>query len=391
MTEFKRFFHPPEGSFFLFGPRGTGKSTWLKEHYPHALFIDLLLSDTLLMYEARPDRLVETVLAHPGKTIVIDEVQKVPPLLAVVHHLIEQKRGWQFILTGSNSRKLKNAGVDLLAGRAIMQTMHPFMAGELGKRFNLQNALQLGMLPLIVDHVNPESALSTYVGMYLRDEVQKEGEVRDMSSFSRFLEKVSFSHASTLNLSNISRECHVERRTVDGYISILEDFLAAYQLPIFTQRAKRELAAHPKFYLFDPGIFRAMMPRPGPLDKPEELQGLALEGLVIQHLRAWNAYGGDKHGIYYWKTRSKVEVDAIVYGKDGFWAIEIKNGETIHPRDLHGLQAFHSDYPECRPLLLYRGKELLLKGKILCVPCELFLKELRPNQPLDAAFPVNAY
>ena len=388
MEDIKRFFHPPEGSYFLFGPRGTGKSTWLKQHYPDALFIDLLLSDTLLMYEAKPDRLIEIALAHSGKTIIIDEVQKVPSLLAVVHHLIEQKRGWQFILTGSNSRKLKNAGVDLLAGRAIKQTMHPFMAAELGQRFNLENALHVGMLPLIVDHLTPEAALTTYVGMYLRDEVQKEGEIRDMSSFSRFLEKISFSHASTLTVSNVSRECHVERRTVDGYISILEDFLVAYQLPIFTQRAKRELAAHPKFYLSDPGIFRAMLPRPGPLDRPDEMRGLALEGLVIQHLIAWNAYSGDRYGIYFWRTRSKVEVDAIVYGEEGFWAIEIKNGDTIHPHDLQGLRSFYTDYPECRPILLYRGKEILLKGKILCVPCEQFLKELRPNRPLDAAFPV---
>lgn len=385
MGDIKRFFQPPAGSYFLFGPRGTGKSTWLKRRYPDALFIDLLLTDTLLMYEAKPDRLIEAALAYPGKTIVIDEVQKIPHLLSVVHHLIEQKRGWQFILTGSNSRKLKNAGVDLLAGRAIKETMHPFMAAELGKRFNLESALRMGMLPLVVDHKTPETALFTYVSMYLRDEVQKEGRIRDMSSFSRFLEKISFSHASTLTVSNISRDCHVERRVVDGYISILEDFLVAYQLPIFTRRAKRELAAHPKFYIFDPGIFRAMLPRPGPLDKPEEMQGLALEGLVVQHLRAWNAYSGDRHGIYFWRTRSKVEVDIVVYGEDGFWAIEVKNGDVIHPYDLHGLQAFYTDYPECRPILLYRGKEFLLKGKILCVPCEHFLQELRPHQSLDAA------
>lgn len=387
MHDITRFFQPPEGSYFLFGPRGTGKSTWLKQYYPEALFIDLLLSDTLMMYEAKPDRLIEVARAHPRQTIVIDEVQKVPQLLAVVHHLIEQKQGWQFILTGSNSRKLKNAGVDLLAGRAVREMMYPFMAAELGERFDLDRALQIGMLPLVVDHITPETALSTYVSMYLRDEVQKEGHIRDMGGFSRFLETISFSHASSLTVSNISRECHVERRTVDGYISILEDFLVAYQLPIFTRRAKRELASHPKFYIFDSGIFRAMLPRPGPLDAPEEAQGLALEGLVIQHLKAWNAYGGNRHGVYFWKTRSKVEVDAVVYGEDGFWALEVKHSSTIHPKDLHGLLAFHADYPECRPILLYRGHEMLYKGKILCVPCEQFLRQLYPHQPLDAALP----
>lgn len=125
-----------------------------------------------------------------------------------------------------------------------------------------------------------------------------------------------------------------------------------------------------------------MLPKCGPLDSSEESAGLALEELVIQYLKAWNAYGGDKHGIFFWRTRSQVEVDAIVYGEAGFWAIEVKNGEVIHPQDLRGLQAFHADYPECCPILLYRGRERLLKGSILCVPCEEFLLQLRPHHPL---------
>ncbi len=389
MKDLKRFFIPPAGSYFLFGPRGTGKSTWLKNYYPDAVFIDLLLTDTLLQYETKPDRLVETANAHPGKTIVIDEVQKVPKLLSVVHYLIEQKqKKWQFILTGSNSRKLKKEGIDLLAGRAVTATMHPFMAAELGNAFSLQKTLDLGLLPLIWNHETPQLALSTYAGLYLRNEIQMEGLIRDIGSFSRFLEKVSFSHASSLNVSNISRECHVERRIVDGYLSILEDFLVAYQLPLFTKRAKRELAAHPKFYLFDCGVYKSMLPRRGPLDQKEEIQGLALEGLVIQHLVAWNGYSdfGQKHRIYFWRTRSQVEVDVIVYGESGFWAIEIKNNEVIHPQDLHGLKSFCEDYPECCPILLYRGKESLLKGNILCLPCEEFLKQLLPNRPIDFAF-----
>ncbi len=378
----KRFFKAPTQSFFLFGPRGTGKSTWLKGRYADALWIDLLELDQLRLYSAAPERLKEIVGAHPDKkVVVIDEVQKVPDILSVVHSLIEEKKGIQFVLTGSSARKLRRVGVDLLAGRALLKHMPPFFAAELGKEFDLKKALELGLLPLVRGSENPEEALKTYAGMYLKEEVQAEGLVRQIGDFARFLEVVSFSHAGELNISNISRECSIVRKTVENYVQILQDLLLGYTLSVFTKRAQRALAERPKFYLFDAGIYRSLRPQ-RPLDVPQEIQGAALEGLIYQHLKAWVDAQIESYELAFWRTRSKLEVDFIVYGPNTFLAIEVKHGEAIHPNDFKGLEAFKEDYPECTPLLLYRGKTKFVRKGILCIPCEEFLLNIHPDHRL---------
>ncbi|HET6201978.1 MAG TPA: AAA family ATPase [Planctomycetota bacterium] len=375
-----RFFRPPRGSFFLFGPRGTGKSSWTRTAFPEALRVDLLDPETFRSLGARPERLAELVEGNPGRrVVVVDEVQKVPELLPVVHGLIEAKRGLQFVLTGSSARKLKRTGADLLAGRSVLRTLHPFLAAELGERFRLADALLRGLLPLVVAADEPGEVLRTYAALYLREEIQLEGFVRNVGQFSRFLEAISFSHASVLNVANVARECGVERNTVEGYLSILEDLLLAYRLPVFTRRAKRATAAHPKFFLFDAGVFRSLRPR-GPLDRPEEIEGAALEGLVVQHLLAWNAYRGERNRLSYWRTRSGVEVDVVLYGEDGLLAVEVKNARRVRPEDLRSLRAIRDDYPEVRPLLVYRGAHRLKVEGIPCVPCEEFLRNLRPDR-----------
>jgi predicted AAA+ superfamily ATPase len=382
MASVVRFFKPPSGSFFLFGPRGTGKSYWAQTHYPDALRLDLLHPAVFRTYSARPEQLIELVEGTSAiRQVVIDEVQKIPELLSVVHSLIEERRKRQFILTGSSARKLKRSGVDLMAGRAVLRTLHPYMAAELGSRFDLPRALQLGLVPLVVESSAPADILASYAALYLREEVQSEGLVRNIGSFSRFLEAASFSHAATLNISNIARDCQVERKTVEGYLEILEDLLLSYRVPIFARRAKRALAAHPKLYFFDAGVFRSLRPH-GPLDRPEEIEGAALEGLVAQHLRAWIAYGGEKEKLFYWRTRSNVEVDFVVYGGAGLAALEVKSSDRIRPADLRGLRAFREDYPQSRCLFLYRGHERRKIDDILCLPCADFLKQLRPGEPL---------
>ncbi len=378
METISRFFKNPTESFFLFGPRGTGKSTWTQQQFPDALRIDLLEPDIFRAYSARPERLREAVHGNPEKrTIVIDEIQKVPTLLSAIHSLIEEKQGYQFVLTGSSARKLKRTGVDLLAGRAVMRNLHPFMAAELGLRFQLESALKIGLLPIVLASENPVDVLKTYAALYLREEVQMEGLVRNIGNFSRFLEVISFSHASMLNVSNVARECEVERKVVEGYVSILDDLLLSFRLSPFTKRAGRALATHPKFYLFDCGVFRSLRPS-GPLDRPEEIEGHTLEGLVAQHLRAWIAYTENLYELYFWRTRSGLEVDFVLYGTDGIWAIEVKNSARIRPEDIRSLRAFREDYPEAKALLIYRGPERLLQHEILCLPCEEFLQQLHP-------------
>jgi len=381
MSFIERVFKAPSESFFLFGPRGTGKSTWLKQHFSQALLIDLLQPNEVRQYSAYPEHLEDLISASSIKQIIIDEIQHVPSLLNVVHRLLEKKQGQQFILTGSSARKLKRTGVNLLAGRAVLRHFHPFMATELGKDFNLNSALQYGLLPVVMNRENPIEVLKTYISLYLKEEVQAESLVRNIGHFARFLEIASFSHGSILNISNMARETRVSRTIVENYLSVLEDLLLSFTVPVFTKRAKRATISHPKFYYFDTGIFQHLRPQ-GPLDRSTEISGLALEGLVAQHLRAWNDYQGTHCNLYYWRTRFGVEVDFILYGSNDFWAIEVKNSQHISSQDLSGLQAFCEDYPEATPLLLYRGKEKLKKKNILCLPVEEFLMRLSPGKIL---------
>lgn len=375
-----RFLPTPHQSFFLFGPRGTGKSTWAQAVFKDALRIDLLEPETFRSYAARPERLRETVEATPlNKAVIVDEVQKAPALLPLIHALIEEKRGVRFILTGSSARKLKRTGADLLGGRAVVRTMHPFMAAEVSSHFDLDRALQDGLLPLVRQGRDPGDVLRAYAALYVREEVQMEGMVRNVGDFSRFLESISFSHSSLLNLSAVARECAVERKAVEAYVHILEDLLLSFRLPVFKKRAERAVASHPKFYFFDAGVYRSLRPR-GPLDRPEEIDGQALEGLVAQHLRAWNAYGGERHQLAFWRTRSGVEVDFVVYGPEGFWALEVKNTDRLRDEDLRGLRTFREDYPEAQALFLYRGRERLKRRDVLCLPCEEFLRNLVPGK-----------
>lgn len=381
-----RYFNSPKGSFFIFGPRGTGKSTFVTRCLPDAYQVDLLDPENVRSLSARPERLEEIVYAQGknAKLFLIDEIQRVPGLLSVVHRLIETHKGFRFILTGSSSRKLKRAGGDLLGGRAILTTMHPFMASELGTRFKMDDAILHGLLPIVWAAEDPAAVLRSYSALYIREEVQMEGLVRNIGNFSRFIEAISFSHASVLNTSNIARECAVERKVVEGYIGILEDILLGFRLPVFTRKAKRDLSAHPKFYLFDTGVYRAIRPQ-GPLDRPEEIEGPALEGLVAQHLRAWSAYSRERSDLYFWRTRSGVEVDFVVYSPRTLWGLEVKNGRTIQPADLRGLRAFREEYPKSRVALLYRGKERLFRDGIFCLPCQEFLAGLHPDRAIDSA------
>jgi predicted AAA+ superfamily ATPase len=374
----------PEGSFFLFGPRGTGKSTWVRQRFPRAVRVDLLDEGVLREMTARPERLLEMVRTAPaGSTFFLDEIQRAPSLLPGVHLLIEERRAARFVMTGSSVRKIRRPGVDLLGGRAVLSHMHPFMAAELGDRFRLDEALRIGTLPVVRAAPRPAEALRTYVGFYLREEVQMEGLVRRVEDFARFLEVAALSHASSLNVSNVARECAVGRKAAEAYVRIAEDMLLAFRLDVFRRRAKRALAAHPKLYLFDAGVFRSLRPA-GPLDRPGEIDGQALEGLVAQHLRAWIDYRGRKNSLHYWRTRAGSEVDFVVYGEDGLWAIEVKNAGRDRPEDLRGLKSFLDEYPMAKAVLLHRGDaRALVEKRILVEPCEGFLRRLDPGKDLE--------
>jgi predicted AAA+ superfamily ATPase len=379
-----RFFVPPEGHFFLLGPRGTGKSTFLRQRYPEALWIDLLRPDIFTQYSARPEYLEQMVRANPNVAdVIIDEIQLIPELLNAVHRLIELRLGPRYILTGSSARKLKRSGVNLLAGRAVMCTLHPFMLSELDESPHLDEVLKTGLLPIVTASPDPIGTLRTYVSLYIQQEVFQRALIRKTGDFSRFLEIMSFSHGELLNVSNVARAASVPRNTVNSYLQILEDILLAFQLDVFKRRAGRKLISHPKFYFFDSGVFSTIRPS-GYLDKPEEIGGAALEGFVIQHFRAWIAYRNSESKLYYWRSRGGVEVDIVIYGPDEFYGIEIKNSVRIRPQDLRGLKEFKIDYPESRCILLYRGEDKHERDGIRMIPVESFLRNLKPDMQLHS-------
>ncbi|MFC1745701.1 ATP-binding protein [Candidatus Riflebacteria bacterium] len=375
-----RIFQCPDDSFFLFGPRGTGKSTFLLNHYPGALYIDLLSPENYRKYLARPEQLTEILSGNPNKKIiVIDEIQKVPELLSVIHQEIEKKSTRQFILTGSSSRKLRRGGSNLLGGRALNKSFHPFMACELKKKFSLEKALKQGTIPLFMTAKSPTETLDGYLTLYLKEEVVAEGMVRKIPDFARFLEVISFSQASQLNMSEVAREAHVHRKVVESYVQILEELLIAFRLPVFRKRAKRAVVSHPKFFYFDCGVYKTIRPK-GPLDEPEKIGGVTLETLVASHLRAYCDYRkNEKLSLYYWRTRAGSEVDFILYGERQFLAFKVKNSKRIRSENLRGLKAFLDDFPQAKTIFLYRGEERLKKDGIFCLPVEDFLLNLNPN------------
>ena len=382
----KRFLSLPENdSVFLFGPRGTGKSTWLKKHLPNALYIDLLAPAYARQLSARPEHLEALVKGSNAETIVIDEVQKLPQLLEVVHQIMENSHGRRFVLTGSSARKLKRSGADMLAGRALIRNCYPFMAAELKDRFNLEDALQFGTTPVVFSSADKADALASYLYTYIEQEVKHEGLVRNIGHFNRFMEVLSFSHGSLLNTSDIARESEVPRKTVESFISVVEDLLLGYRVSVFSRRARRNLIKQNKFYFIDQGVFNGLRPK-GLLDSPSEIAGAALEGLVFQHLKSWIDYFKLKMSLQFWRTKSGNEVDFVLYGEDGFYAIEVKRSTAVRNKDLTSLKAFLDDYPEAKAMLVFMGDAPLEINGIRCVPCDSFLLSLDGPNGLQRHF-----
>jgi predicted AAA+ superfamily ATPase len=392
----------PDTSCFLFGPRGTGKTFWLRHTFPQAVYVDLLESRTATELLADPQRLAARIpaplargsVAAPaagtnpqrlaagkpatgGNLVIIDEIQRVPELLNEVHRLIETA-GVRFLLTGSSPRKLRRGGANLLAGRALTDQFFPLTAVELGADFDLTKALRCGMLPTLYDptkSVDAERYLASYVESYLREEVVAEGLTRTAGAFARFLEAASFSQGQILNVSEVARECAVHRKVVESYFDILDDLLLGIRLPPFVKRAKRMLVAHPKFYFFDTGVYRAARPA-GPLDDQGAIAGSALETLVLQELRATCHNLRLGYDIHYWRTTGGAEVDFVLYGKRGLVAIEVKGKTRLTGHDLRGLRMFLADYPMAKAYILYGGDHRLSLDGITALPIVDALRNL---------------
>ena len=353
---YPRLTRAPGQSFFLLGVRGVGKSTWARRQFPDAPRIDLLDEARYQDYLADPSLFAADIQsAPPGSWVVVDEIQRLPNLLNEVHRHIEDRR-LNFALLGSSARKLKAAGVNLLAGRALHKTMHPLTPAELGDDFDLEAALNTGTIPLAWVAAERRAVLESYVRLYLREEVRAEGLVRNLPGFARFLPIAALYHGQVVNISGVARDCGVARTTVQGYLDILEDTLLAFRLPAFQPRLRARERRHPKLYWVDPGLVRAVKKLHGPI-APEE-RGALLEGWVLHLLRAHGEERGLFDELRYWAPHpaNRTKVDFLLRRGGEMAAIEVKSQPRYHTGMLPGLRAIAELPGVVRRVLVYGGK-----------------------------------
>ena len=363
-------------SFFLLGPRGAGKSTWLKQRFKKAKFINLLdeelyqnyLRDISLFYNS-----LKTLKPHSW--VVVDEIQRLPNLLNEVHRLIEDKK-LKFALTGSSARKLRRKGVNLLAGRAVRFFMYPFTPKELSKNFNLDHVLRYGSIPLIysLKDKDKKSVLNSYVQMYIKEEIKAESLVRNLSGFARFLPILALYHGQTINISSIARDSGVSRTTVNGFMEILEDTLLINKLPAYTARLRVREKKHPKIYWIDSGIVRSAKRQIGSVALEEK--GPLFEGYIYMCLKMKMEYENSYDEIFYWSsnTSKNTEVDFLLRKNSKFTAIEVKTTNKIRPEDFKGLKAIAELKQVKRRILVYLGHFHLNKEGIEVMPFSVFRK-----------------
>lgn len=339
--------HPGTETFFLWGPRQTGKSTLLRETYPQAHRVDLLKADEFRRYTAEPERLrqeIEAKGANARQFIVIDEIQKVPALLDEVHWLIEN-RGLDFALCGSSARKVKRGAANLLGGRAVRYELHGLSASELGVEFDLTRILNHGYLPRVYEASQPGRLLDAYVSDYLKEEIAAEGLVRNLPAFSNFLDVAALSDGELVNFANIARECGVSNHTAKSYFEILEDTLLARWLPAYRKRPKRRVIGSPKFYFVDVGIVNRLARR-GTIHPGSELFGKAFENWIFHELTTFLSYHDYNLALSYWRLASGIEVDFII--GDMQIAIEAKSSTGVTSHHMKSLRTLIDDYPDVK-------------------------------------------
>ena len=369
----KQFFLGSEQeSIFFWGARQTGKSTLLKTLFPNALWFDLLLSDEYERLSKKPELLREIILANRNVSLVIiDEIQRLPDLLNEVHWLISNHKV-RFILSGSSPRKILRGGFNLLGGRALRYELYPLISVEIPD-FDLIRALNHGLLPRHYDSANPRKLLSSYIGSYLQDEIVAEARIRNVHTFSRFLEVAALTNGEMINYTNIASDCGISAKTIKEYFQILEDTLIGRYLPSFQKRPKRRVITAPKFYMFDIGITNYLLNRTK-IEKGTELFGKAFEHFIYQEIYAHSRYSDVNYPMYYWRTASQIEIDFVL--GDHEVAIEVKATDQATVRHLKGLKAFAEEYDVKKLILVSNDPLPRLVDDIEILPWKVFLERL---------------
>lgn len=359
-------------SLFLWGARQTGKSTLLKSLYPNAMWFDLLLSDVYERLANQPSILRETILADKDKNIVvIDEIQRIPELLNEVHWLISNNQT-RFILSGSSPRKIIRSGSNLLGGRALRYELYPLISEEIPD-FNLLKALNNGLLPRHYLAKNPKKLIAAYIGNYLKDEIAAEAKIRNIQSFSRFLEAAAFSNGEMVNYANIASDCGVSPPTVKEYFQILEDTLIGRFLPSYQKKPKRRVIIAPKFYFFDLGIVNYLLKR-GEIMQGGEMYGNAFEHFIYHEIYTHSRYSGLEYPIHYWRTASQIEIDFVLGSNEV--AVEVKSTNNVSLRHIKGLKYFAEEYKTKHLILVCNEPLPRLIDNVLILPWQIFLERL---------------
>lgn len=373
LTRIQKLLEIKEDSMFLWGPRQTGKSTLLKQLFPDAPYYDLLKSEVYTLYKMKPSRLRdECMMMDEGEVVIIDEVQKIPELLDEVHWLMVN-RGTHFILCGSSARKLKRSGANLLGGRAIRKTLHPLVSAEIPD-FDIDKAVNVGMLPRHYLASSPAKRIQAYVGDYLQQEVIAEALVRNLDSFTRFMEVAAISDGEMVNYTKIASECGVSSKTVKEYFVILQETLLGNMLPAYTKTVKRRVQVAPKFYYFDVGITNYLLHRE-PLRRGTAEYGHAFEHLIVQEVMAYMDYSESMKGLSFWHTQNNVyEVDLVVGNAEV--AIEIKSSDNVTTSHLKGLKAFGEEHPDCKLIVVSLEERPRMMNSVEIWPAQAFLKRL---------------
>lgn len=361
-----------DDSVFLWGARQVGKSTLVKKLFPDAKVYDLLKSDEYSRLLRKPQLLREELVSYDEtKIVIIDEIHKIPSLLDEVHWLIVN-RGIRFILCGSSARKLKRVGTNLLGGRALPVMLFPFVSAEISD-FNLFRAINNGMIPRHYMVQNPQKRLEAYIGVYLKEEIQEEAVVRQLSSFNRFLDVAAQCDGEMINYTNIAQDCGVSATTIKEYFNILEQTLIGYMIPAFTSSKKRRAITTKKFYYFDVGVVNYLLNRsnlqPGSIDF-----GHAFEHFMIQEIVAYLSYYEKREKLSYWRTANGYEVDAII--GDARVAIEFKSSEEVQSKHTKGLKAFEEDFPDARKIIVSLDCNKRILNGIEVIPALEFLQML---------------
>ena len=365
-------------SVFLFGPRQTGKSTYVRQQLagPVELSFSLLDQGLLTAVLADPTRIRQEIEARDLRDTVvcIDEIQKCPPLMDEVHLMIEE-RGIRFLLTGSSARALKRKGVNMLGGRGSDRVMHPFSWTELRNRFSLDRAINHGLLPPHYLSDEPDEGLASYVDRYLTEEIAAEGLARNLPRFARFLQTAAVTNAQMINYSNVARDAQVPRQTVVQWYEVLRDTLLAFELPAWSRTVKRKAIETAKFYFFDTGVVRALRRLPPVGDTSGDF-GEFFEHYVFLELRAWIDYRKPRTPLAYWRSRSGYEVDFIL---DDRVAIEAKATRLVQQKHLRGLRALAEERLVARSILVCREGRPRTEDGIEIWPLEFFLAALWDN------------